>query len=140
MREYIITVHRKPIPASRPRVTRWSSYYKEPYNSYKDILKDIMMNESGSLLKPVFDASMALKIDIIFELEIPKSLSKKKQELLVGRLHTKKPDIDNLVKSVLDAMNDIWFKDDGQIACLSVVKKYSREPKTIIVIKEINEC
>ena len=137
MKEYTIIINRKPIPASRPRVMKWSTFYNEPYKSYKDLLKDIMMNESGSLLKPVFDGSMALKIDIVFELEIPKSLSKKKQALLVGSYNTKKPDIDNLVKSVLDAMNGIWFKDDGQICSVSAMKKYSREPKTIIVIKEI---
>ena len=136
MKEYTIIINRKPIPASRPRVTRWSTFYNEPYNSYKDILKDMMINETGVFLNPIFDASMALKIDIVFELEIPKSLSKKKQELLVGSYNTKKPDIDNLVKSVLDAMNGVWFKDDGQICSVSAMKKYSREPKTIIVIKE----
>lgn len=49
---------------------------------------------------------------IVFYLPFPKSYSKKKKESLLGKPHKLKPDIDNLVKSILDAMyeNDqhIW--------------------------------
>ncbi len=36
---------------------------------------------------------------------------------------TKKPDIDNIAKIVLDAMNKFAFKDDTQITKLEVEKK-----------------
>ena len=37
-------------------------------------------------------------------------------------LHTKKPDSDNLAKSVLDALNTILWLDDAQVCRLTVTK------------------
>ena len=49
---------------------------------------------------------------------------------------TKKPDIDNIVKIVLDAMNKFAFKDDTQITKLEVEKIYGIEEKLQIMIEE----
>ena len=49
---------------------------------------------------------------------------------------TKKPDIDNIVKVVLDSMNKFAFKDDTQITKLEVEKKYALEEKIHINIEE----
>ena len=49
---------------------------------------------------------------------------------------TKKPDIDNIVKIVLDSMNKFAFKDDTQITKLEVEKKYGLEEKVYIKIEE----
>ena len=59
--------------------------------------------------------------------EIPKSSSKvKKTAMLSGELlPTKKPDIDNIVKAVLDALNEVAYRDDTQVVELQVRKQYS---------------
>jgi len=129
----------KPIAASRPRVTRWSTYYKEPYNSYKELLKQKMELYTRGNKTPLFDDGVALELDVLFEMEIPKSFSKKKREALNGSYVTKKPDLDNLVKSIKDAMNGYIYKDDSQVVISSQKKIYSLEPKTIIIIKEVYE-
>ncbi|MFO7677936.1 MAG: RusA family crossover junction endodeoxyribonuclease [Thermoplasmatota archaeon] len=52
----------------------------------------------------------------------------------------KRPDIDNLAKSVIDGLNGTAFKDDGQISDLHVTKKYhagNSEPKTIIIVENV---
>ena len=49
---------------------------------------------------------------------------------------TKKPDIDNIVKIVLDAMNGIAFKDDTQITKLQVEKLYSTSESISVKISE----
>lgn len=41
----------------------------------------------------------------------------------------KKPDIDNIVKIILDAMNGIAFKDDTQITKLNVEKHIQSKKK-----------
>ena len=54
----------------------------------------------------------------------------------------KRPDIDNLAKSVIDGLTGIAFKDDGQIADLHVTKKYhagDNESKTIVIIEKVRE-
>jgi Holliday junction resolvase RusA-like endonuclease len=49
-------------------------------------------------------------------------------------------DLDNLSKNVLDALNDVCYKDDAQISCLILYKEYSKEfPGVRIKIKEAYE-
>lgn len=79
-----------------------------------------------------------VKVAIIAYFEIPKSTSKKKEaEMLSNNISpTKKPDIDNIVKIVLDGMNKFAFKDDTQVIKLEVEKKYAEKPRMYIKIEE----
>ena len=79
-----------------------------------------------------------VKISIIAYFDIPKSTSKKKEaEMLENRISpTKKPDIDNITKVVLDALNKFAYKDDTQITEITVVNKYASTPKVKIKIEE----
>lgn len=67
------------------------------------------------------------KVTIKAYFEIPKSTTKaQREQMLLNNISpTKKPDIDNIVKIVLDAMNKFAFKDDTQIARLEVEKLYT---------------
>jgi Holliday junction resolvase RusA-like endonuclease len=51
--------------------------------------------------------------------------------------HSGRPDIDNLIKFCQDAMNKIFWHDDGQICGVIASKKYSERPRTEILIKTI---
>lgn len=66
-----------------------------------------------------------------------KSWSKKKKNEMVGQYKVTKPDIDNLIKTVLDACNGHLWKDDNQITEITSSKRYGIEPKIIIRIEEI---
>lgn len=79
-----------------------------------------------------------LSVNIIATFNIPKSTKKQDmQEMLVNAISpTKKPDIDNIVKIILDAMNKFAFKDDTQITKLTVEKIYGIEEKIFISIEE----
>ena len=68
---------------------------------------------------------------------VPKNASKKeKLEMLAGNISpTKKPDIDNIAKIVLDALNKLAFKDDNQVTKLNVEKIYSEDEKIYIKIE-----
>lgn len=48
--------------------------------------------------------------------------------------HTKKPDIDNLLKLVMDSLNDVFWKDDSQICSVITQKLYDEKPRTVIQI------
>ena len=78
------------------------------------------------------------KVTIIAYFEIPKSTSKAmKEQMLQNKISpTKKPDIDNVVKIVLDAMNKFAFKDDTQITKIEVEKIYSDVEKLYVKIEE----
>lgn len=79
------------------------------------------------------------KVTITAHFEIPKSTSKaQKEQMILNQISpTKKPDIDNIVKIVLDAMNKFAFKDDTQIVKLEVEKLYTDgDEKLVIKIEE----
>ena len=52
---------------------------------------------------------------------------------------TKKPDADNIVKIICDALNNIAYKDDTQVVDLQVKKIYGGTEKVIVEIEEIKE-
>ena len=60
-----------------------------------------------------------LAIDIRFYMPKPKSAPRNKHWC------DKKPDIDKLIRSTLDAMTGVVFRDDGQVCMLSVSKEYA---------------
>ena len=84
----------------------------------------------------ILQGRIAVKIIACFA--IPKSTSQKQKTLMLENKisPTKKPDIDNIVKAVLDSMNKFAFKDDNQITKLEVEKKYALEDKIYIKIEE----
>ena len=48
-----------------------------------------------------------------------------------------KPDVDNVAKSILDALNGIIYLDDKQIIELDIEKIYAETSWTEVKIKEI---
>ena len=79
-----------------------------------------------------------LSINIIAYLKIPKSTSKAKvEEMLENKISpTKKPDVDNIAKSILDAMNNFVFKDDNQVSKIRVEKRFALEEKAVVEVEE----
>jgi Holliday junction resolvase RusA-like endonuclease len=76
------------------------------------------------------------KITAIFK--PAESLSKKKKEELLYKIdYTKKPDADNIAKSILDSLNGLAYKDDSQVSALLVLKDYGEENKIIVELEEI---
>lgn len=52
-------------------------------------------------------------------------------------LPSKKPDIDNIVKAVLDALNKVAYRDDTQVVELQVRKQYSERPRLEICLEKV---
>lgn len=75
-----------------------------------------------------------IAVTLRFWCPIPTGLSKRKRESLDGQLCLKKPDIDNYVKLVLDALNGIAWEDDNAVASIAASKGYSFEPRTEVCI------
>lgn len=102
------------------------------YESYvKSIAKTYMADEEP-MIGPVL-------VSITAFFEIKKSYSKRKiDDIKSGRCFpTKKPDCDNIAKSILDSLNGIVFKDDSQVIDLIVKKRYSSRDHVTIIISEL---
>ena len=85
-----------------------------------------------------FEKGKPIVVSITFGMKIPVSLPKKaKAEMLEGaRQHIVKPDLDNLAKAVLDALNGVAWYDDAQIVELHIGKKYVQSPHVFLSIHE----
>ena len=77
-----------------------------------------------------------ISVDVTVVYPIPKSATKASVAAIKeGKiLPKKKPDIDNVIKAVLDALNGIAYKDDCQVVTVSGNKIYGQDPKLIIKI------
>jgi len=77
-----------------------------------------------------------LRISVDIGVSIPASWSKKKQDQARLRLihPTGKPDFDNSLKLLADALNKIIWKDDSQIVSAAVQKFYTDEPATALTV------
>lgn len=120
----------------RPRVNMYTGSVYTP-NKTKDY--EFLIQQYFKMKYPNHQTLEGrLSIQIIAYLKIPKSTSNKKtQEMLENKISpTKKPDIDNIAKVVLDAMNKFVFKDDNQVSKISVEKRYENEEKVWILVEE----
>jgi crossover junction endodeoxyribonuclease RusA len=71
---------------------------------------------------PVMVESGPIRIEALFVLRRPKSTRKTNPPSTMA-LAAKRPDIDKLVRAVLDALTGVWFKDDAQVVDLIVAKR-----------------
>ena len=93
--------------------------------------------------KPDVKLKGSILIEYKFFYERPKSHYRtgKYKNLLkknAPKIHTTKPDIDNLVKFVCDSLNGVCYRDDSQIVELKAEKHYTESgPRTEVFINEI---
>ena len=127
----------QPHAKGRPRFTRKGgfvrAYTDEKTLAYENIIRLAAQKSMGGSepLKTALDAF------IYISFAVPLSYSKKRKEACLNGLerHTKKPDIDNVVKAVLDGCDKVIFENDSQIINLYVTKKYG-EPHVEVLIRE----
>lgn len=102
----------KPFGKQRPRFSRKSGRAFTPAEtvSYERTVGSIAMQHFPA----TFTGPVKLEVHATFK--PADSWSSRKKLAMVGRPHTQKPDLDNLVKGISDALNRIAFVDDSQIA------------------------
>ncbi len=70
---------------------------------------------------------------------IPRSWSRQKQEAArEGRIYpTTRPDFDNIIKAITDALNGVLWEDDRQVIDGRIQQFYSDEPRVVVEVEEI---
>jgi len=128
-----VTYYVNPVPAARPRVTRWSTFYPKKYTQFKS---DMEMAVGNTYFIP-FKRNVYAKLD--FFVKIPKSWSKKKKESKNGKFCDNNADIDNYCKAILDSLNGIYYEDDRQIVMLRARIYWSELPRIECEFLEIQD-
>lgn len=106
---------------ARPRFSSRSGtvYTPEKTKSYERQIAEAYEAQRG----PCFKGAVTVVIEAVFP--IPKSWTRaKKAEALAGKLPPGKPDIDNILKVVLDGLNGIAYEDDKQVVLTQCKKVY----------------
>ena len=125
----------EPVGKGRPRFVKATghTYTPEKTSNFETLVRweyhrqcDGMRFEDGEKL--------CIRVEAFFG--IPKSKPKRVQkDMELGLIrHTHKPDADNILKAVADALNHIAYHDDSAIVYAEISKKYSRTPETRITL------
>lgn len=128
-----------PVGKGRPKFSTHGGFPKAytpaKTANYENLVKLAFQHSNE---KP-FEKDAQLRAEIKAFFPIPKSTSKKKRaEMLDGQIRpTKKPDADNIAKSILDALNGVAYYDDAQICELFVFKYYGDNPCVELSIMEV---
>lgn len=145
MESFTFTIDGEVVGKMRPKATAFGGHARV-YTPAKQINNEnwIRMEYLRQAKEKEFDGfgDKPLKIEIYLHLHVPKSLSKKKhEEALSGRLMpTKKPDLDNIEKTILDALNNVAFDDDRQVISLHATKDYANRDYTQVTMTAMEEA
>jgi Holliday junction resolvase RusA-like endonuclease len=130
---FTLTLRIKPVPASRPRVTRWGTYYLKTYKTYKDEAHEAIPVCTEQTLNCELGATVE------FICHRPKNT----------KMVSPRGDIDNHLKAIFDACVGQaatkkqecrlkkYIKDDELISHVDARMRYAKpneEPCTIITV------
>ena len=116
------------------RVGKMRSITPEQTKSYEDLIRWSYKAVGGKYL-----GEKTLQVDIQAFYPIPKSFNRAKTNAAQSAFlrPTTKPDCDNIIKVVLDALNGVAYYDDKQVICVSCNKYYGETGYIKITIEEI---
>ena len=118
----------------RPRFTKSGhAYTDENTKQYESLVAWSYRMASG------YKFTSPVRVTIMAHFKPPNKSKKVVGDMLDGHiLPTKKPDVDNIAKIILDGLNGIAWDDDTQVVELIVSKHYSKEPRVAVMIEELD--
>lgn len=130
-----IVIDGKPMGKQRPRFNSktGNTYTPDKTVNYENWVKLCYQQQcDGEKLTGKITAS------IMAYYPIPKNTSKiKKNYMLLGiERPTKKPDVDNIAKVILDSLNSFAYDDDKQIVTCVISKWYGENPRVEVILEE----
>lgn len=138
MKAIEFTVYGDPVAQGRPRAVNIGGHIRmyDPKKSrnYKDYVR---LAASEHAPDKLIEGPVALEVKIYRP--IPKSFGKRKTvEAESGWVRPiTKPDADNYLKGIKDALKSVIWRDDSQIVDVRVSKFYSERPRVEIKVMEL---
>ena len=123
-----------PVAQSRPRFARrWNfvaTYDAAPAKDYKSWVRSCAVDKMKEMDLQPFHRDIPLSIRVEIGLSRPKSKPKRYV------MPTSKPDCDNVLKGIQDALESICYQADQQIVSTFVQKRYVDVPGVSVIIWE----
>lgn len=141
-----LTILGEPFGKQRPRVIARGKGVSRAFTpqktvNYENYIK-LLYRQKYKNFK--FEDKVPLYVQIAAFYKIPPSKPKYIKDLMFRgeMLPTKKPDVDNIIKIILDSLNGLAYKDDAQIVACTCQKLYvndDNEPRVEVKIEKIVE-
>lgn len=132
------TVLGKPQGKARPRFDGRSgrTYTPKGTKEYEELVRSCYLRAHKNAC-----LSGEITAEITAYFLVPKSVSKtKRAAMIAGKINpTSKPDADNIIKAVLDALNGYAYKDDSAVVKVTATKKYSEFPRVEVTLTDSTE-
>ena len=121
-----------PIGKARPRFSGNRAYTPARTRDYEAMIRAAWIVRVGT---QAFTGPVSVTCEFCFM--PPQSWSKKRRaDALAGCEMVKKPDCDNLLKAILDALNGIAYQDDAQVQSVVATKRYTDRAAVRVWITE----
>ncbi|MBN1574537.1 MAG: RusA family crossover junction endodeoxyribonuclease [Deltaproteobacteria bacterium] len=137
------TVYGEPAAKGRPRAAMGADgRIRGAYTPGKTRVEETNFRAQAVRVKPERPFEGPVVLEVVFFRGVPRSWSERKKEraLSGGILPAVRPDTDNLVKLVKDALNGVFWRDDAQVVKLTAEKRYSDTPRTEVKIEEVENA
>lgn len=120
-----------PVAQARPRAFKTPQGHIRLYDpaTCKDWKRTVLVQVLKR--KPPAPVEGPLRMDLVFDLPRPKSAPRRVQH------PTTRPDLDNLLKAIKDALRGVVYRDDSQIVALTATKKYGPAPGVSIRLTHV---
>lgn len=132
------TVFGEPVAQGRPRATTINGHVRmyDPKKS-REFKQYVRLVASEHCPEKLLEGPVSLVVRVYKP--TLKSFSKKKKSAAErGELRpVTKPDVDNYVKAIKDALKQVIWKDDSQVVDLRVSKYYSEKPRIEVEIEAL---
>jgi len=120
-------------PLAKPRMTQKDRHSPSRavmrYWGYADLVR---LAGRQAVLTP---SATPILLACAFHMPFPRSYSKAKRRDLVGRPHTLKPDIKNMIAGVEDSLNKVAWLDDAQIWAYGHMQKFWTDGPGLTVVE-----
>lgn len=120
----------------RPRFTKFGA----PYTDKNTVAYEKLIQASYlKFTSYISQNSVRISMYVCFA---PNKTDTKKNKLIKLKNSlwpSKKPDIDNVIKVVLDALNKVAYSDDTQVNEIHVIRHWCEEEKLVICLSENGE-
>jgi Holliday junction resolvase RusA-like endonuclease len=125
----------------RPRFARRGNFVSTHTDAKTASYENLIKLAASAAMRNRLPISSPCCNEIVSYVPIPKSFSKKKHSFAAASTlrPTTKPDLDNVVKIVCDALNNVVYDDDKLIISMIAEKYYDERPRLEVTVETIEE-
>lgn len=122
-------------PMGAVRMTQRGKFTSLPAQRYLNY-KKLIAYTAKQYVKTPLEGALRVRLAFIYPIPTRWSQKKKVQAMNNELLPQVKPDIDNVIKGVFDALNGVAWKDDNLVVNVEAIKRYGDQAHIEIEIEE----